>query len=40
MKGMETTFVWIYDLGMDSSLGCYGDFVWNTIGFVWIISRV
>ena len=26
--------------GMDSSIGCYDDFVWNTMGFVWIISRV
>ena len=38
--------VWIYDFVygdyfcMDSSIGCYDDFVWNTMGVVWIISRV
>ena len=29
--------LWFY---IDSSIGFYDDFVWNTMGFVWIISRV
>ena len=39
-KGMETMFLYGDYFCMDSSIGCYDDFVWNTMGFVWIISRV